>query len=202
MLQRLLVGFVQAPPGRHFLPRPPPSPGCQPPPPRAGVSPQPAAHRTGGQLTSRSRSTRTVAVLASPLPGARAERDRQVAIWLGVAVKLLAADARDRPSAARLRTSLDRIERRLAVKHRECLGRLVAWEASWLHVGAPGHLPCGLHPDAPRAATLSSRFLDRPSMNHRTPHTAHRARTRPLAGARSSGYRPGFCAQVRRSARS
>jgi hypothetical protein len=103
---------------------------------------------------------------AVPPPGPRAERDRVVAIWLGIARKLIAADAHNAPSAIGYRRSLTRVETRLSARHPITLGRLLAWETRWLHVGRDGDTTCPTCTEMRTGpAPVRSTFIDRAWLN-------------------------------------
>ena len=103
---------------------------------------------------------------AVPAPGPRAERDRLVSIWLGIARKLIAADAHNAPSAVGYRRSLNNVETRLSISHPVTLGRLLAWETRWLHVGRDGDTTCPTCIEMRTSpAPVRSRFIDRAWLN-------------------------------------
>lgn len=103
---------------------------------------------------------------AVPPPGPRAERDRLVSIWLGIACKSIAADAHADPRAGGYRASLNRVETRLSARHPITLGRLLAWESRWLHVGPDSDITCptcaGMRTSP---APVRSPFIDRAWLN-------------------------------------
>lgn len=99
---------------------------------------------------------------AVPPPGPRAERDRLVSIWLGIAGKSIAADAHADPRAGGYRRSLNNVETRLSARHPITLGRLLAWESGWLHVGPHGDTTCPTCTEMrTNPAPVRSPFIDR-----------------------------------------
>ena len=111
-------------------------------------------------------STSTARRVPPPPSGPRAERDRLTSIWLGIASKSVAADAHADPRAAGYRSSLNRVEARLSTRHPVTLGRLLAWEAAWLHVGPNGDTTCPTCAEMRTSpAPVRSRFIDRAWLN-------------------------------------
>ena len=95
-------------------------------------------------MTGRPTPQRVTAVLPPPPGGPRAQRDYLVVIWLGISHRLITADAHRYPGAVRLRSQLDGVERRVAKRHPVTLGRLLAWETQWLHVGGDLDADCAV----------------------------------------------------------